>query len=334
MIGMKKVRWGVLSTANIGINKVLPGMMQSEYCEVVAMSSRNLGKAEVAAANLGIPKAYGSYEELLADPDIDAVYNPLPNHLHVDWSIKALEAGKHVLCEKPLGMDTQDARRLLDAANRYPQLKVMEAFMYRFHPQWITAKKFVDSGRIGDLKTIQSFFSYFNDDPGNIRNMADIGGGGLLDIGCYCISLSRFLFGKKPTRVMGIVENDPVLKTDRMASGVMDFGEGTSSFTCATQLFGYQRVQILGTKGSVEIEIPFNAPPDKETRIWIHSDEGTEEITFPVCDQYSLQGDMLSKAILEDGPVPTPLIDAIENMSVIDAIFESGKRSSWVVPVG
>jgi|TARA_B110000495_G_C22994764_1_gene586271 predicted dehydrogenase len=334
MIDMKKVRWGVISTANIGINKVLPGMMKSEHCELLAMSSRDLRKAQKAARRLGIPKAYGSYEELLADPDIDAVYNPLPNHLHVDWSIKALEAGKHVLCEKPLGMNTQDARRLLDVTSRYPHLKVMEAFMYRFHPQWITAKEWVDSGRIGELKTIQSFFSYYNDDPGNIRNMADIGGGGLLDIGCYCISLSRFLFGKEPTRVMGIVENDPVLKTDRMASGVMDFGEGTSSFTCSTQLSSYQSVQILGTKGRVEIEIPFNAPPDKETRIWIHSDKGTEEVTFPICDQYSLQGDVFSKAILEDTPVPTPLIDAIENMSVIDAIFESCKKSSWVVPVG
>ncbi|MDE0770472.1 MAG: Gfo/Idh/MocA family oxidoreductase [Opitutaceae bacterium] len=331
---MKKVRWGVISTANIGINKVLPGMMKSEHCELLAMSSRDLRKAQKAARRLGIPKAYGSYEELLADPDIDAVYNPLPNHLHVDWSIKALEAGKHVLCEKPLGMNTQDARRLLDVMSRYPHLKVMEAFMYRFHPQWVAAKEWVDSGRIGELKTIQSFFSYYNDDPGNIRNMADIGGGGLLDIGCYCISLSRFLFGKEPNRVMGIVENDPVLKTDRMASGVMDFGEGTSNFTCSTQLSSYQSVQILGTKGRVEIEIPFNAPPDKETRIWIHSDKGTEEVTFPICDQYSLQGDVFSKAILEDTPVPTPLIDAIENMSVIDAIFESGKKSSWVVPVG
>lgn len=327
---MEKVRWGALSTAKIGTLKVLPGMMRSEYCEIAAIASRDLSRAKEAAQQLGLAKAYGSYEALLADPDIDAVYNSLPNHLHVDWSIKALEAGKHVLCEKPLGLDTQDARRLADAADAYPNLKVMEAFMYRFHPQWIAAKKLADSGRIGELKTIHSFFSYYNDDPANIRNQADIGGGGLLDIGCYCISLSRFLFGRQANRVLGIVERDPVLKTDRMASGVMDFGSGTSSFTCSTQLSPYQRVQILGTTGRIEIEIPFNAPPNTETRIWLHTSEGVEEIAFPICDQYSLQGDVFSKAILEDTVVPTPLSDAIENMSVIDAVFESSEKSVWV----
>lgn len=304
-------------------------MMQSERCEIAAISSRDLRKAQLAAESLGIPKAYGSYEALLADPDIDAVYNPLPNHLHVDWSIKALKAGKHVLCEKPLGLDTMDAQRLLDAAAQYPHLKVMEAFMYRFHPQWVAAQAWVKAGKVGELKTIHSFFSYFNDDPNNIRNQADIGGGGLLDIGCYCISLSRFLFGRNPKRVLGIVETDPLLKTDRMASGLLDFGEGTSSFTCSTQLSSYQRVQILGTEGRIEIEIPFNAPPDKETRIWLHGNEGTEETTFSICDQYTLQGDVFAKAILENTPVPTPLTDAIENMAVIDALFESSKRSSW-----
>ncbi len=327
---MKKVRWGVISTANIGTMKVLPGMARSERCKIDAISSRDLGKAKKAARKLGIPKAYGSYEALLADPEIDAVYNPLPNHLHVDWSIKALEAGKHVLCEKPLGLDTKDAQRLVDAAAEYPHLKVMEAFMYRFHPQWIAARSWVKAGKIGELKTIQSFFSYFNNDPNNIRNQSDIGGGGLLDIGCYCISLSRFLFGRKPSRVLGIVETDPVLKTDSMTSGVLDFGNGTSSFTCSTQLFNYQRVQILGTTGRIEIEIPFNAPPDAKTRIWLHTNRGTKEKTFPICDQYTLQGDAFSKAILEDTPVPTPLTDAIENMAVIDALFESADSSSWV----
>jgi predicted dehydrogenase len=327
---MDKVRWGVISTANIGIQRVLPGMLQSEICEIAAMSSRELSKAREAADSLGIPKAYGSYEDLLADPDIDAIYNPLPNHLHVDWSIKALEAGKHVLCEKPLGLDTKDARRLLDAAAEYPHLKVMEAFMYRFHPQWVSAKALVDGGSIGELKTIQSLFSYHNVDPNNIRNMADIGGGGLMDIGCYSVSLSRFLYGKQPKRVLGIVERDPVMKIDRMTSGVLDFEVGTSSFTCSTQLFPYQRVQIIGTAGRVEIEIPFNAPPDVETRLWLHTIEGTEERTFPICNQFKLQGDIFSKAIIEGSPVPTPLSDAIENMTVIDSLFESATRSAWV----
>lgn len=327
---MNKIRWGIISTAKIGTVQVIPGMMLSDYCDIAAISSRNLESAQEAAQKLGIPKAYGSYEALLEDPDIDAIYNPLPNHMHVDWSIKALEAGKHVLCEKPLGLNAADAKRLLEAEARYPDLKVMEAFMYRFHPVWIKAKELAHDGSIGQLRTIQSFFSYFNDDPNNIRNRVDIGGGGLMDIGCYCISLARFVFDKEPTRVLGIIERDPEMKVDRVATGVMDFGDLTSSFTCGTQLAHYQRVQIVGTEGRIEIEIPFNIPPHVETRIWLHKPDGTEEITFPVCDKYTCQGEVFSKAILEDTPVPTPLTDAVCNMEVIDAIFKSAEDSSWV----
>lgn len=327
---MNKIKWGVLSTAKIGLVKVIPGLSKASNCEVVAIASRDPDKAREAAHTLGLSKAYGSYDELLNDPEIDAIYNPLPNHLHVDWSIKALESGKHVLCEKPLGMDTKDAQRLVDAAAGYPELKVMEAFMYRFHDQWIQAKAWVKEGRIGTLRTIQSFFSYYNVNSEDIRNKADIGGGGLLDIGCYCISLSRFLFDAKPQRVVGIVERDPEMKIDRMASGMMDFGFGTSSFTCSTQLMYYQRVQIVGTVGRIEIEIPFNAPLDKETRIWLHGDEGTKENIIPVCDQYTRQGEAFAKAVLENATVPTPLSDAIDNMRVIDAIFDSAERNEWV----
>src|SRR5262245_39611191 len=254
---MPKVRWGVLSTANIGTQKVLPAMQRGQYCEIAAIASRDLAKAQAAAARLGIPKAYGSYEELLADPEIDAVYNPMPNHLHVPWSIKALEAGKHVLCEKPIALSSAQAQELVDAAKQYPALKVMEAFMYRHHPQWQRTKAIVSVGGIGSLRTIHSFFSYYNDDPTNIRNQSDIGGGGLMDIGCYNISLSRFIFGGEPQRVCGIVEYDPQLKTDRLASGMLDFGTGTATFTCSTQLANYQRVHIFGDKGRIEIEIPF-----------------------------------------------------------------------------
>lgn len=329
-LAMESIKWGVLSTAKIGVNKVIPGMSQAGNCRMIAIASRDQTKAQEWADRLGLPMAYGSYEALLADSSIDAIYNPLPNHLHVDWSIKALEAGKHVLCEKPLGLDTKDAQRLVDAASAHPDLKVMEAFMYRFHPQWVEAKGLVDEGEIGILRSIHSVFSYYNDDPGNIRNQADIGGGGMLDIGCYCLSLSRFLFGKGPGRVVGTVERDPVLKVDRLASGLLDFGSGSSSFTCSTQLSRYQRVQILGTKGRVEIEIPFNAPPDKETRLWLDRDGRIEEVVFPPCDQYALQGEAFSRAVLEDLPAPTPLSDAIENMSVIDAIFRSAETSAWV----
>jgi predicted dehydrogenase len=327
---MRKVRWGVLSTAKIGTQKVLPAMQQGQYCEIAAIASRDLAKAQADAARLGIPKAYGSYEELLADPEIEAVYNPMPNHLHVPWSIKAIEAGKHVLCEKPIGLSAAEAQELLDAARQHPQIKVMEAFMYRHHPQWLRAKQIVDAGGIGELRTVHSFFSYFNDDPSNIRNMADIGGGGLMDIGCYNISVSRFIFGAEPQRVLGIVEYDPSFHTDRLTSGILDFGRGTATFTCSTQLTSYQRVNIYGTTGRVEIEIPFNAPADRPCRMWHQRGGEIEEIVLETADQYTLQGDLFSQAVLNDTPVPTPLEDAIGNMRVIDAVVESGKRAAWV----
>jgi predicted dehydrogenase len=326
---MSKVRWGVLSTANIGVAKVLPAMQRGEYSTVAAIASRDLEKARAAAAQLGIPKAYGSYEELLADPEIDAVYNPMPNHLHVPWSIKALQAGKHVLCEKPIALSAAEAQELADAARQHPRLKLMEAFMYRHHPQWQRARQIVESGGIGELRTIQSFFSYFNDDPNNIRNQAGIGGGGLMDIGCYNISLSRFIFGAEPQRIFGIVELDPRLHTDRLVSGIVDFGRGTATFTCSTQLSSYQRVNIFGTTGRVEIEIPFNAPPDRPTKMWHQRGNSVEEITLDTCDQYTLQGDLMSQAILNDTPVPTPIDDAVANMRAIDAVFASGKSGAW-----
>jgi predicted dehydrogenase len=297
---------------------------------VTAIASRSQESARAAADSLSIPKAYGSYEELLADPEVDAIYNPLPNHLHVHWSIRAIEAGKHVLCEKPIGLDAAEAQQLIDAAARRPQLKVMEAFMYRHHPQWQRARELLRSGDIGQLVTIQSIFSYFNRDPGNVRNMADIGGGGLMDIGCYNISLSRFIFDDEPRRVCGLVAYDPEFGTDRLASGMLDFAGGSATFTCSMQMSGYQRVHIFGTEGRIEIEIPFNAPPDQPTRLWLQRGGDVEEISFPVCDQYTIQGDLMARAILDDTPVPTPIGDALANMRVIDAIVASGKSGGWV----
>jgi predicted dehydrogenase len=326
----RKIRWGVLSTANIGTGKVIPAMQQGQYSEVSAIASRNLETAKSVAAQLGIPKAYGSYEDLLADPEIEAVYNPMPNHLHVLWSIKALEAGKHVLCEKPIGLSSTEGQQLLEVSKRHPELKVMEAFMYRHHPQWKKARQLITEGKVGELRTIQSFFSYYLDDPNNIRNMAEIGGGGLFDIGCYNISLSRFIFGAEPRRVFGIVEYDPTFKTDRLASGILDFGRGTATFTCSTQLVPYQRVNIFGTKGRVEIEIPFNAPADRPCRMWFEDANGIEEIQLEQVDQYTIQGDLFSQAILNDQPVPTPLEDGIANMQVIEAVIESGKSGGWI----
>jgi predicted dehydrogenase len=326
---MKKIRWGVLSTAKIGTEKVIPAMQLGEYCKFTAIASRQLEKAQAAARRLGIEKAYGSYEELLADCDVDAVYLPLPNHLHVPWAIKALKAGKHVLCEKPLGLNAAEAQKLLEASRKFPRLKVMEAFMYRHHPQWQWVKQRVSEGKIGELRTIQSFFSYYNSDPNNIRNKADTGGGGLMDIGCYCISLSRFIFGAEPRRVCGIREEDPEMKVDRLTSGILEFASGTSTFTCATQLVPYQRVNIFGTKGRIEIEIPFNAPPDRPCKIWHGDDARIEEVILEICNQYTIQGDLFSRAVLEDREVPTPLEDAVANMQVIDALVRSDRSGSW-----
>jgi predicted dehydrogenase len=326
---MKKVKWGIISTAKIGVEKVIPAMQKYDSCDIVAISSRDLDTAQSAAKKLGIPKAYGSYEEMLADPDIDAVYNPLPNHLHVPLSIKTLQAGKHVLCEKPIAMNAEEARHLLRESKKYPQLKTMEAFMYRFHPQWVKAKSLVQNGAIGELKTIQTIFTYNNLDPDNVRNKADIGGGGLMDIGCYAISLSRFIFENEPQRVHGIIDYCPTFKTDRLVSATLDFGERSATFTVATQVERYQRVQIFGTKGRIEIEIPFNAPNDVPTRLWLDQAGAVDEIQFDICDQYGIQGDLFSRAILNDEPVPTPLEDAVANMQVIDAIIASHQSGDW-----
>lgn len=326
---MSKVRWGILSTAAIGTEKVIPAMQQAELCEVAAIASRDLNKARAAADTLGIAKAYGSYEELLAAPDIDAIYNPLPNHLHVLWSIRALEAGKHVLCEKPIGLTSAEGQQLVDAGKRHPQLKLMEAFMYRHHPQWLRARQIVRDGGIGELRTVQSAFAYFNDDAGDIRNSAGMGGGAMMDIGCYPISLSRFLFDKEPERVFGDVEIDPRFQTDRLASAILDFGSGTSTFTCSTQLAPFQRVHIFGSEGRVEIEIPFNAPPDTPCTMWHQRGEEIEEIQLDTCDQYGIQGDLFARAILDDAEVPTPIEDAVANMRVIEAVFRSSESGRF-----
>ena len=332
---MKKIRFGILSTAKIGRTKVIPGIQHSEHCRVDAISSRTMESARAAADALSIPKAYDSYEALLADPDIDAVYVPLPNHLHVPWAIKALEAGKHVLCEKPIGLNTGEANELINAEGRHPDLKIMEAFMYRHYPQWVEAKRLVDAGEIGELKTIQSFFSYYNADPNNIRNKADIGGGAMMDIGCYNISLSRFIFDGEPSRAVGFIDRDPDFGTDRLFSGMLDFKGKVSSFTCATQLADYQRVNIFGTTGRIEILIPFNAPPDRPCALILQQDNAPEDeqlrtITFDTCDQYSVQADLFAQAIISDTRVPVTLNDAYANMQTLERLIKSAEDNAWV----
>ena len=333
---IRKVRWGVLGAADIAVKKVIPAMQRGEWCQVAAIASRDMRKAEKAAGDLGIPKAYGSYDELLADPEIEAIYNPLPNHLYVPWSIRCAEAGKHVLCEKPVALDANEARQLLEAQVR-TGVKIGEAFMVRTHPQWLRARELIRAGRIGALRSILGFFSYLNTDPANIRNMLPWGGGGLMDIGCYPINTSRFIFGEEPRRVMALLERDPEMQVDRLTSGMLDFPSGQSVFTCGTQLVAYQRMQFFGTDGRIEIEIPFNAPPDRPCRIFVDDGSdlfgaGIQTESLPVCDQYTIQGDAFSRAIRGEGEVPVPLEDAIRNMAVIDALVRSAKSGRWETP--
>lgn len=331
MTDTSPLRWGVLSTAKIARVHVVPALQAAPGHEVVAVGSRDLDRATAWADDLGVATAHDSYEALLADADVDVVYNPLPNHLHVDWSIAALEAGKHVLCEKPLGLDTADAQRLVDAAAAHPDLVCMEAFMYRFHPQWIATRDAVRSGRIGELRSIQTWFSYFNDDPENVRNKPEWGGGALLDIGCYPISQARWLFGGPPVRVSALIERDPRYGTDRLTSAMLDFGEGRSAtFTVATQLHGHQRAQIQGTTGRIEVDIPVNAPADRATAVTVVSGGDTDVTLHGPADQYGLQGDAMARAIAGDRDAATPLADAIENMRVIDAVFASAESGGWV----
>lgn len=329
----KKIRWGVLSTAAIGIKKVIPAMQLGQFSTVTAIASRDLERAKAAARQLGIEKAYGSYEELLADPEIDAIYNPLPGHLHIPWTAKAAEAGKHVLCEKPLSMNAAEAESLVPIQAR-TGVKIGEAFMIRSFPQWLRTEELIRSGRIGELRAVMAWFSYFNADPKNIRNQVETGGGALFDIGCYCIQSARTGFGAEPKRVVGLVERDPKLGTDRLTSALMEFDGGHAVFTVSTQTVAYQRVHLVGTKGRIEIEIPFNAPPDRPTRLWVDETgelfgSGIRTEEFPTADQYTMQGDAFSKAILEGCEVPVPLHAGIANMRVIDAIFKSAEMGGW-----
>ena len=328
-----KVRWGILSVAAIGLKKVIPAMQRGSEVEIVAIASRDAGRAAEAARALGIPKAYGSYDELLRDPLVEVIYNPLPNHMHVEWSIRAAEAGKHVLCEKPLGMTADEARQLLAARDR-TGVKIGEAFMVRTHPQWLRAKELVQSGVIGELRSIMGFFSYSNRDPKNIRNIAVYGGGALMDIGCYPIFTSRFIFGEEPKRVAGLMEFDPDMHTDRLTSAILEYPSGHAVFTCSTQLVPYQRMQILGTKGRIELEIPFNAPPDRPTRLWVDDGRdlfgsGIRAEEFPTGDQYTIQGDAFSRAVRGEGEIPVPLESAVANMQVIEAVARSARSGRW-----
>jgi predicted dehydrogenase len=330
-----KVRWGVISTANIGVTKVIPGMMKSREIEIRAIASRSLPTARKAAKKLGIPVAYGSYDELLDDPEIEAIYNPLPNHLHVPLTLAAAKKGKHVLCEKPLALTAAQAEQLRAAPKG---VIIAEAFMVRAHPQWIKARELVRAGKLGTLRAVQALFSYYNVDPANVRNMADIGGGALYDIGCYPIVVARYIFGAEPVRAVSLIDRDPNFRTDRTTSALIDFGEGRHlTFTSSTQAVNYQRVNILGTKGRLEIRIPFNAPQGAAMTIWLDNgkqlaDASAKPIKLPKVDQYQLEGELFSRAVRGKEKIAFGLDDAILQMRVIDALFRSEKSGGWEKP--
>jgi predicted dehydrogenase len=327
---MTKLRVGILSTADIARKKVIPGMRTAPRVEVVAIASRDADQARRVADDLGIPRAHGTYEALLADPEVDAVYIPLPNHLHLDWTIAAARAGKHVLCEKPLALTAADAERMVEAC-RVEGVRLMEAFMYRLHPSWVAVRELVAAGRIGRLRAIQSWFSYFNDDPTNIRNIRAFGGGALMDVGCYSVNLSRMLFGGEPTRVEASITRDPAGGVDILTSALLEFGDGVATFTCSTRAEDDQRVHVYGTDGRISIGIPFNIPPDRPTHVYVTAGgdppvaPNTETLTFETADPYGVEAQRFAEAILDGGPTPTPPEDAVANMQVIERIVEAAE---------
>ena len=327
------VRWGIIGAADIAIKKVIPAMRASRLSVPFAIASRDLAKARAAADLLGIPRAYGSYEELLADPDVEAIYNPLPNHMHVPWSIRAAQAGKHVLCEKPIALSAAEARSLV-AARDAASVQMAEAFMVRTHPQWAEVKRLIDDGRIGTLRLVSGHFSYYRRDPDDIRSKADWGGGALMDIGCYPIFIARWMFDAEPTDVVAMIDRDPELRIDYLTSALMRFPSGQATFACAGQLVPFQRMQLFGDRGRIEVEIPFNAPPDRGCRIFLDDGSklggaGAVVVELPVADQYTLQADAFSEAIRGVGSVPVSLESAVGNMAVIDALFRSAELGGW-----
>ncbi len=331
---MRPVCWGVLGASKFAQAKAVPGMMKAPLVRVLALASRSLEKAQGAAAALGIAHAVGSYEALLQDPQIEAVYIPLPNHLHVPWTLAALAAGKHVLCEKPLALKASDLDPLL-RAQASTGLCVAEAFMVRHHPQWQAAQGLVREGRIGQVRSLHCAFSYTNVDPKNIRNQAGIGGGALYDIGCYAVNTARFLLQREPQRVVACANTDPAMHIDRLTSGIMDFGDVHATFSVSTQQTSHQRVQILGTSGRIEILIPFNAPPDGECQLRVDPGQdvwgtGSETMTFPAVDQYTLQAQAFSQAVRNGGALANDLQDAYKTALTMDALFASIAGAGWV----
>jgi predicted dehydrogenase len=328
-----KLKWGVLGAAKIALEKVIPAMAGSKNYEVYGISSRTKVKAEHAAKKLNIPKAYGSYEELINDPEINVVYNPLPNHMHVEYTLKCIEAGKHVLCEKPIALKAAEVEKLIAARDKH-KVKVGEAFMVKTHPQWVKTKELVQKGNLGKIKLVQGTFSYFNTNPDNIRNIDAYGGGAIWDIGCYPVTTSRFVLGEEPKKIVAMIEFDKEFGTDVLSSFILHFPSAHAVFAVSTQIVPYQRMHFFGEEKELEIKIPFNAPKDRSCIIQINPgdiyEEKLENIRFEICDQYRIQADAFSKAVINNSEVPVPLEDALANTKVLEALFTSAKEGRWV----
>lgn len=330
------VRWGILGAANIAVRQVIPATQQSSLCTVLAIASRDAEKARSAAESLDIPRAYGSYDELIDDPDVEVIYNPLPNHLHVPWTIRAAETGKHVLCEKPIALTANEARQLADVQKR-TGVQIAEAFMVRTHPQWLATRDLVTNGKIGDLRLINGHFTYFRRDPADVRSNPEWGGGALMDIGCYPITMSRWLFGEEPTEVVGQLEVDPDMHIDRVGSALMRFPSGQAAFTFGGQVALHQQMKIFGTRGHITVDVPFNPPADRSTRIVLDDGRdligtGAQEFIFAPVNQYTEQATRFAQAVRGTASVAVPVSDAINNMRVIDALFRSAKSKNWETP--
>jgi len=327
--GMSELRWGVLSTARIGTRRVIGAMQAADRCRVVALASREANRAMFAAQQLGIPRSYGSYEALLRDPEVDAVYNPLPNHLHAEWTIAAVEAGKHVLCEKPIAITAHEARRMDEAARSAGRV-LMEAFMYRFHPTWVTTRRLVEAGRLGEVRAVTSWFSWFAQDLEDVRSRAESGGGVMLDLGCYSVNLSRMLMGGEPTGIHAVVRRDAALGVDVTAAGVLEFGDRLASFGASLRAEADQRVVVYGSEGRLVLERPISPPPDEPSRLLLYRGatmppgEPTEVLPFPPADMYTLQAEAFAAAVLDGAPVPLPMPDSIANMEVIERVLAAG----------
>ena len=328
-----RMNWGVLGVAKIAMESVIPAMLGSEHYTVLGIASRDHERAKTAANKLSIPKTYGSYEALIADPEIDIVYIPLPNHLHFTYVLKCIEAGKHVLCEKPITLKSEEIEKLIVARDKH-HVKVGEAFMVKCHPQWIKAKELVQNGHLGKVGLVQGSFNYYNVDPANIRNVDTYGGGAMWDIGCYPVMTSRFVLGEEPLKVIGMMEKDQAFGTDRLSSVMMKFPSAQVVFSVSTQLTNHQRMTFMGDKQNLEVKIPFNAPKDQATQLTLNPGDilnnNNEDIFLEVCDQYSLQAEAFSKAVKHDTAVPVSLEDALANTRVLEAIFKSVAEGRWV----